>query len=161
MGPNCWKFIVHISHPRVDLESGRRQALDPTLRTWPETPPDRRCSIVGASECRVWRRRFSDGASYEDMMAPWSRNVGELFLDWLYPAPGLDWIDVGCGSGAFTSLVVQSCRPSTILGIDPSRAQLDYSLQRGLPQTASFELAHATSLPALDRSIDAGVWPAP
>jgi ubiquinone/menaquinone biosynthesis C-methylase UbiE len=101
--------------------------------------------------------RFTDGASYDHMMGPWSRSVGELFLDWLDPAPGLDWIDVGCGSGAFTSLVVERCQPSTILGIDPSQAQLDYALQRGLPQTTRFEIADATSLPAVDRSIDVAV----
>lgn len=101
--------------------------------------------------------RFSDGASYDHMMGPWSRSVGELFLDWLDPAPDLDWIDVGCGSGAFTSLIVERCQPSTILGIDPSQAQLDYALQRGLPQAARFEVADATSLPIVSRSIDVAV----
>lgn len=101
--------------------------------------------------------RFSDGASYDHMMGPWSRSVGELFLEWLDPAPGLGWIDVGCGSGAFTSLVVERCQPSTILGIDPSRAQLDYAVQRGLPRAARFELGDAASLPALDRSVDVAV----
>jgi len=101
--------------------------------------------------------KFSDGASYDHMMGPWSRSVGELFLEWLDPAPGLDWIDVGCGSGAFTGLVVEKCHPSTILGIDPSQAQLDYALRRGLPSTARFEVADATSLPATDRSRDVAV----
>lgn len=101
--------------------------------------------------------RFSDGASYDHMMGPWSRSVGELFLEWLDPAPGLEWIDVGCGSGAFASLVVDRCQPSTILGIDPSQAQLDYALQRGMPRAARFEIADATSLPAVDRSIDVAV----
>ena len=98
--------------------------------------------------------RFSDGASYDHMMGPWSQSVGALFLEWLDAAPGLDWIDVGCGSGAFTSLVVERCQPSTILGIDPSQAQLDYALQRGLPQAARFEVAEATSLPLADHSVD-------
>lgn len=101
--------------------------------------------------------RFSDGASYDRMMGPWSRSVGQLFLEWLDPAPGLDWVDVGCGSGAFTSLVIERCRPSSILGIDPSQAQLDYALQRGLPPTARFELADATSLPVANHSVDVTV----
>lgn len=41
--------------------------------------------------------RFDDGAAYEQMMGVWSRSVGEVFLDWLKPAKGLSWIDVGCG----------------------------------------------------------------
>src|SRR3569623_781765 len=64
--------------------------------------------------------RFDDGAAYERMMGVWSRLVGEVFLDWLSPAPGLDWIDVGCGNGAFTELLVERCAPRAVVGVDPS-----------------------------------------
>jgi len=50
--------------------------------------------------------RFEDGASYERMMGTWSRLAGSIFLDWLAPRSGLRWIDVGCGNGAFTELLV-------------------------------------------------------
>jgi trans-aconitate methyltransferase len=53
--------------------------------------------------------RFDDGAAYERMMGVWSRMVGEIFLDWVAPKPGLSWVDVGCGNGAFTELIVQRC----------------------------------------------------
>jgi hypothetical protein len=43
--------------------------------------------------------RFDDGASYERYMGVWSRLVGETFLSWLAPSPGLRWIDIGCGNG--------------------------------------------------------------
>ena len=33
--------------------------------------------------------RFDDGAGYERMMGVWSRLAGDIFLDWLAPAPGL------------------------------------------------------------------------
>ncbi len=46
--------------------------------------------------------RFDVGAAYERMMGTWSRLVGQVFLDWLAPATGQSWIDVGCGDGAFT-----------------------------------------------------------
>ena len=32
--------------------------------------------------------RFDDGAAYEDFMGTWSRLAGDVFLDWLNPAPG-------------------------------------------------------------------------
>ena len=64
--------------------------------------------------------RFDDGAAYEKLMGVWSRSVGEVFLDWLKPAKGLRWIDVGCGSGAFTELILARCAPSDVQGIDPS-----------------------------------------
>jgi SAM-dependent methyltransferase len=41
------------------------------------------------------------------MMGAWSRLVGEDFVDWLAPAAGLRWIDVGCGNGAFIELLVE------------------------------------------------------
>ena len=68
--------------------------------------------------------RFDDGAGYERMMGTWSRLAGEVFLDWLKPASGLRWIDIGCGNGAFTELVAERCAPAGIHGIDPSEAQL-------------------------------------
>ena len=34
---------------------------------------------------------FDDGAAYERGMGGWSRVAGDLFLDWLQPAPGLAW----------------------------------------------------------------------
>jgi len=101
--------------------------------------------------------RFSDGASYDHMMGPWSRSVGEGFLGWLQPSPGLDWLDVGCGSGAFTSLVAERCAPGAVLGIDPSEAQLDYARQRGLGPAVRFEIGEAGALPAGDQTIDMAV----
>ena len=50
--------------------------------------------------------RFDDGAAYERMTGSWSRLAGAVFLDWLAPPSGLRWIDIGCGSGAFTELIL-------------------------------------------------------
>lgn len=47
---------------------------------------------------------FNDGASYEKIMGKWSQITGEVFLDWLKAPQRLDWLDVGCGNGAFKSV---------------------------------------------------------
>ena len=60
--------------------------------------------------------RFDDGASYERMMGVWSRLAGGIFLDWLAPPRGLRWIDVGCGNGAFTELLVERFAPVHVQG---------------------------------------------
>ena len=39
--------------------------------------------------------RFDDGAAYERYMGKWSRLAGESFLDWLAPAKGGRWLDIG------------------------------------------------------------------
>lgn len=101
--------------------------------------------------------RFEDGAAYETYMGLWSRKVGERFLDWLNPAPGLSWLDVGAGNGAFTALLAERTRPSAILGVDPSPAQLSFARSRQDVGTARFEQGHAMDLPAADASVDAAV----
>ena len=68
--------------------------------------------------------RFDDGASYELMMGRWSRLVGERFLDWVDVPDGGRWVDVGCGNGAFTELVVGRCRPSAVRAFDPSPGRI-------------------------------------
>jgi SAM-dependent methyltransferase len=101
--------------------------------------------------------RFEDGAAYERMMGTWSRLVGEEFLDWLRPAAGLDWVDVGCGNGAFTQLLVERCAPASVQGVDPSPAQLDFARGRGLGGQAEFRSGDAMALPFPDGAFDAAV----
>src|SRR5215470_1863304 len=67
--------------------------------------------------------RFEDGAAYERNMGNWSQRAGSIFLDWLAAASDLKWIDVGCGNGAFTELLVERCAPVEVQGIDPSEGQ--------------------------------------
>jgi ubiquinone/menaquinone biosynthesis C-methylase UbiE len=101
--------------------------------------------------------RFDDGAAYERHMGVWSRKVGEVFLDWLNPAKNLDWIDVGCGNGAFTELLTERVSPHAILGIDPSDAQLTYARDRHTAGLARFETGDAMALPVQGRNFDAAV----
>ncbi|MEI7600005.1 MAG: methyltransferase domain-containing protein [Aestuariivirga sp.] len=101
--------------------------------------------------------RFEDGAAYETYMGLWSRKVGEQFLDWLKPATNLSWLDVGAGNGAFTALLAERVKPASILGVDPSPAQLDYARKRQDVGQARFEAGHAMELPAADASVDAAV----
>ena len=70
---------------------------------------------------------FEDGAKYEWMMGAWSQLVGMHFLEWLKTSSGLNWIDIGCGSGAFTAQAAELCSPSHLLGIDPSEAQIEFA----------------------------------
>jgi ubiquinone/menaquinone biosynthesis C-methylase UbiE len=99
--------------------------------------------------------RFDDGAGYERMMGKWSRLAGEVFLDWVQPASGLRWIDVGCGNGAFTELLAERCAPAEIQGVDPSEAQLAFARARHSADIAQFREGDAMALPFADNSFDA------
>ena len=91
--------------------------------------------------------RFDDGAGYERMMGTWSRLAGDIFLDWLKPGPGLRWIDVGCGNGAFTERIVERCAPAEVQGIDPSEGQLAFARTRPAARLAKFQQGDAMALP--------------
>ncbi len=101
--------------------------------------------------------RFNDGAAYERMMGTWSRLAGATFLDWLAPRKGLRWIDVGCGNGAFTELIVARAAPAEVQGIDPSDGQLAYARTRSAVEMAKFRKGDAMALPFSDRTFDVAV----
>jgi ubiquinone/menaquinone biosynthesis C-methylase UbiE len=103
--------------------------------------------------------RFDNGAAYERYMGVWSQLVAETFLGWLAPKPGLRWLDVGCGNGAFTETIVGRCAPSTVKGIDPSEGQLSFARTRPALRDVEFLQADAMALPYADNSLDVAVMP--
>jgi SAM-dependent methyltransferase len=98
---------------------------------------------------------FVDGEAYERRMGRWTRLAGEAFLDWLDVPMGLQWLDVGCGSGAFTEVLTTRCFPSKVMAIDPSEGQLCYARSRPRANATQFRLGDAQSLPFADGSFDA------
>ena len=103
--------------------------------------------------------RFDNGAAYERYMGVWSRSAGEIFLDWLAPQPGLRWLDVGCGNGAFTELLATRCAPAAIDGIDPAEGMLAFARTRPVASLARFQTGDAMALPFGDDTFDAAVMP--
>ncbi len=98
---------------------------------------------------------FTDGKAYERLMGRWSQIAGAKFLDWLAPPKGLHWIDVGCGNGAFTEVLLARAAPAAVTGIDPSDGQIDYARTRPGTKLAQFRVGDAQALPFADNSFDA------
>lgn len=98
--------------------------------------------------------RFDDGAAYEIGMGSWSRPVGAKFLEWMTPTAGKDWLDVGCGNGAFTQLIAESCSPANLAAADPSPGQLDHARGRSISGAPQFVQADAMAMPFPDDSFD-------
>jgi len=103
--------------------------------------------------------RFDDGAAYERYMGKWSQLAGDTFLDWIAPGPGLRWLDVGCGNGAFTEKILERCAPAFVHGIDPSDAQIAYARTRLASPVAQFQLGDAMALPFPGDTFDVAVMP--
>lgn len=87
----------------------------------------------------------------------WSQLAGNIFLGWLVPRPGLRWIDVGCGSGAFTELLIERCSPIEVHGIDRLEGQLAFARTRLTALVANFRQGDAMALPFPDDRFDAAV----
>lgn len=103
--------------------------------------------------------RFDDGAAYERYMGKWSQLAGQTFLDWLAPQSGLRWLDVGCGNGAFTEMLVERCAPVSVEGIDPSEEQLVFARTRPAARVAQFHQGNAMALPFPGDAFDVAVMP--
>jgi SAM-dependent methyltransferase len=92
-------------------------------------------------------------------MGQWSQLAGQSFLRWLAPPHKLRWLDVGCGNGAFTEMLVERCSPASVQGIDPSAEQLAYARTRPLLRDARLRQGDAMALPFPDATFDAAVMP--
>ncbi|MBI1759909.1 MAG: class I SAM-dependent methyltransferase [Acidobacteria bacterium] len=102
---------------------------------------------------------FDNGAAYERYMGKWSQLAGEVFLDWLAPKEDLRWLDVGCGNGAFTEMLVERCAPASVQGIDPSEEQLAYARTRPASRIAQFRRGDAMAQPFPADTFDVAVMP--
>ena len=100
---------------------------------------------------------YTDGAAYEQFMGQWSRVAGEAFIDWLGLPPGLNWVDVGCGTGAFTGLILNRCVPRTVYAVDSSADQIAYARNTPVATRATFRVGDAQALPCADGEFDVAV----
>jgi SAM-dependent methyltransferase len=97
---------------------------------------------------------FDDGAAYESFMGRWSRAVGVSFLDWLSVPLGVRWLEVGCGTGAFTELLLDAQLPAAVVAIDPAASQIDYARKRIPGSGVEFRVSDAQKLPFPTDSFD-------
>lgn len=98
---------------------------------------------------------FTDGEAYERMMGRWSQAAGAIFLDWLALPGGLRWLDVGCGTGAFTELLVERCAPAAVDAIDPATDQIAFARRKPIANRVKFRIGDSQSLPFAADEFDA------
>jgi SAM-dependent methyltransferase len=97
------------------------------------------------------------GDSYEAYMGRWSRPIAARFLDWLAMPDGLDWLDVGCGTGALSGAVVKTQKPKSLVAVDPSAGFVAKARENVPHAAADFRVGDAQSLPLEANSRDVAV----
>ena len=90
---------------------------------------------------------WAAGKLYEPYVGRWSRLVAREFLAWLEVPPNLDWLDVGCGTGALTEVILQRAGPRSVKGVDPSAGFIEHARAHITDSRATFDVADAQSLP--------------
>jgi SAM-dependent methyltransferase len=97
------------------------------------------------------------GDAYEPYVGRWSRLVARDFIGWVGVRPGARWLDVGCGTGALSQVILDRSAPDAVTGIDASAGFVEYAGGRLPDPRASFRVADAQALPFEDRAFDAVV----
>ena len=100
---------------------------------------------------------FADSQTYELGMGRLSRVAGEAFLDWLSLPSGLRCLDVGCGTGSFTKLLLDRTAPSAVSAIDPSEGQVAFAKRKSWASRVDLRVGDAMALPFDDDQFDAAV----
>lgn len=100
---------------------------------------------------------WSTADAYERYVGRWSRPVAAEFLRWLDLPPGVDWVDVGCGTGALSSAILHAAAPRLLRGYDLSPEYVAAARAQVSDPRAEFAQADATALPASADECDAAV----
>lgn len=112
------------------------------------------------------RNEFSDfrprdvwalGVAYEPYVGRWSRLVAQQFIKWLAVPAGRRWLDVGCGTGALTQMILRNAAPGHVHGIDAAADYLDFARQQTADARATFQLGDAQKLPVDTATFQAAV----
>jgi SAM-dependent methyltransferase len=100
---------------------------------------------------------WASGDAYEPYVGRWSRLIARQFIAWLRVPPEKVWLDIGCGTGALSQVILDSASPRDVMGVDPSDGFVSFARHKVTDQRATFQVGDAQNLPVADGSFDATV----
>jgi ubiquinone/menaquinone biosynthesis C-methylase UbiE len=89
--------------------------------------------------------------AYEHFMGRWSRQLSPRFVEFAGISDGERILDVGCGTGSLTRVLLESADVS-IVGVDLADVYLESARQTIRDQRVDFKTGDATSLPFADKN---------
>jgi len=100
---------------------------------------------------------WQSAAAYEKFMGRWSVLIAQKFLRWLDIPSGRIWLDIGCGTGSLTKIILESYQPKKIISIDSSADFISYAQHTITHPSAHFKVGKSQSLELDSNSINAAV----
>jgi ubiquinone/menaquinone biosynthesis C-methylase UbiE len=97
---------------------------------------------------------WASGDAYEPYVGRWSRLIARQFIAWLRVPPEKVWLDIGCGTGALSQVILDSASPRDVMGVDPSDGFVSFARHKVTDQRATFQVGDAQNLPVADGSFD-------
>ncbi len=95
------------------------------------------------------------GDSYDVYMGRWSRQVAPRFLDWFAMPAGLDWLEIGCGTGALSAAILARCSPRSLIALDQSEGFVARAIVNVPDERVEFRVGDAQALPVEPGTRDA------
>jgi ubiquinone/menaquinone biosynthesis C-methylase UbiE len=108
-------------------------------------------------EKKTLKDSWENGIAYDNFMGRWSKLVSEEFLTWFDVQSGQTWLDVGCGTGNLTRLILKTFLPGNIVSIDSSTGFILHAKKSITDPLVKFSLSYAQNLGLLSKSMDAVV----
>lgn len=93
---------------------------------------------------------WSGADAYDQYMGRWSRMLAKEVLAWLNVPAGLDWADIGCGTGALTEAILELSVPHSLWACDLSPQYVAAARERVTDAKAQFAEGDASALPQPD-----------
>ena len=110
----------------------------------------------GGSLLRAPERKdtWASGVAYEPYVGRWSRLVAREFVRWLAVPLQARWLDIGCGTGALSQIILEVAAPQLVRGIDASEAYCAFARKQIQDARAEFLVGDAQALPVESAAYD-------
>jgi SAM-dependent methyltransferase len=89
---------------------------------------------------------FSNAQAYEGYVGRWSYFVARQFVPWLEAAPGLNWLDVGAGTGILTQAILDQTSPAKVVAVDLTADFIDFARGRIHDERVEFMVEDAAKI---------------